>query len=62
MWRNLFRNLTTAEIHQADRTYFPKNQSTVSQVNMTEASGDTTNIVFKNTKINASIPASEFTL
>jgi hypothetical protein len=28
---------------------------------MTEASGDTTNIVFKNTKINASIPASEFT-
>ncbi len=42
--------------------YFPKSQSTVSQVNMTEASGDTTNIVFKNTKINASIPASEFTL
>nr|WP_314492842.1 outer membrane lipoprotein carrier protein LolA [uncultured Chryseobacterium sp.] len=42
--------------------YFPKNQSTVSQVNMTEASGDTTNIVFKNTKINAPIPASEFSL
>ena len=41
---------------------FPKNQSTVSQVNMTEASGDTTNIVFKNTKINAPIPASEFSL
>ena len=39
---------------------FPKNQSTASQVNMTEASGDTTQIVFKNTKINATIPASEF--
>ena len=42
--------------------HFPKNQMTVSQVNMTEASGDTTNIVFKNTKINAPIPASEFSL
>jgi outer membrane lipoprotein carrier protein len=41
---------------------FPKSQTTVSQVNMTEASGDTTNIVFKNTKINAPIPASEFSL
>jgi len=42
--------------------HFPKNQTTVSQVNMTEASGDTTNIIFKNTKINAPIPASEFNL
>lgn len=42
--------------------HFPKNQTTVSQVNMTEASGDTTNIVFKNTIINAPIPASEFSL
>ncbi len=42
--------------------YFPKSQSTVSQVNMTEASGDTTNIVFKNTKINAPVAASEFSL
>lgn len=42
--------------------YFPKNQSTVSQVNMTEASGDTTNIVFKNTKTNAPVAASEFSL
>ena len=42
--------------------YFPKNQSTVFQVNMTEASGDTSNIVFKNTKINAPIAASEFSL
>ncbi|WP_312399587.1 outer membrane lipoprotein carrier protein LolA [Chryseobacterium sp.] len=41
---------------------FPKGQSTVSQVNMTEASGDTTNIIFKNTKINAPISASEFSL
>lgn len=41
---------------------FPKNETTVSQVNMTEASGDTTNIVFKNTKINAPISASEFSL
>ncbi len=41
---------------------FPKNESTVSQVNMTEASGDTTNIVFKNTKTNAPISASEFSL
>lgn len=42
--------------------HFPKNQSTVSQVNMTEASGDTTNIVFKNTKINAPVSASDFSL
>lgn len=42
--------------------YFPKNQSTVAQVNMTEASGDTTNIVFKNTKVNAPVAASEFSL
>ncbi|WP_292010151.1 outer membrane lipoprotein carrier protein LolA [Chryseobacterium sp.] len=42
--------------------YFPKNQSTVSQVNMLEASGDTTQIQFKNTKINGPIPASEFSL
>lgn len=42
--------------------HFPKSQFTVSQVNMTEASGDTTNIVFKNTKINAPIAASEFSL
>ena len=42
--------------------HFAKNQSTVSQVNMTEASGDTTNIVFKNTKINAPVSASEFSL
>ncbi len=41
---------------------FPKDHSTVSQVNMTEASGDTTNIVFKNIKINAPISASEFSL
>jgi len=42
--------------------HFPKDQSTVSQVNMTEASGDTTNIVFKNTKVNAPVAASEFSL
>jgi outer membrane lipoprotein carrier protein len=42
--------------------HFPKNQSPVSQVNMTEASGDTTNIVFKNTKVNAPVAASEFSL
>lgn len=42
--------------------HFLKNQSTVSQVNMLEASGDTTNIVFKNTKINAPVSASEFSL
>lgn len=42
--------------------YFPKNESTVSQVNMTEASGDTTNIVFKNTKVNAPVATSEFSL
>ncbi len=41
---------------------FPKNQSTVSQVNMTEASGDTTGITFKNTRINAPVAASEFSL
>ena len=42
--------------------HFPKNQATVSQVNMTEASGDTTNIVFKNTKTNAPVSASDFSL
>ncbi|WPO82493.1 outer membrane lipoprotein carrier protein LolA [Chryseobacterium sp. JJR-5R] len=42
--------------------HFPKNQSAVSQVNMTEASGDTTNIIFKNTKINAPVSASDFSL
>lgn len=42
--------------------HFTKNQSTVSQVNMMEASGDTTNIVFKNTKVNAPVAASEFSL
>lgn len=42
--------------------HFPKDQSTVSQVNMTEASGDTTNIIFKNTKVNAPVAASEFSL
>jgi len=42
--------------------HFPKNQSAVSQVNMTEASGDTTNIMFKNTKINAPVSASDFSL
>lgn len=52
----LLKYLKQIELH------FPKNQSTVSQVNMTEASGDTTNIIFKNTKINAPIPASEFSL
>lgn len=42
--------------------HFPKNQSAVSQMNMTEASGDTTNIIFKNTKINAPVSASDFSL
>ncbi|WP_419869585.1 LolA family protein [Chryseobacterium sp. CT-SW4] len=42
--------------------YFPKSQATVAQVNMLEASGDTTQIQFKNTKINAPVPASEFSL
>lgn len=46
------------EIH----LYFPKNASTVAQVNMVEASGDTTQIVFKNTKVNVSVPDSEFSL
>lgn len=41
---------------------FPKNQSTVSQVNMLEASGDTTTINFKNTKINAPVSNADFSL
>ncbi len=41
---------------------FPKNQSTVSEVNMLEASGDTTNIQFKNTKVNAEVSDSDFSL
>jgi outer membrane lipoprotein carrier protein len=42
--------------------YFAQNQTVVSQVNMLEASGDSTNIVFKNTKVNAPVPASVFSL
>lgn len=41
---------------------FPKNQSTVSQVNMLEASGDTTTINFKNTKVNAPVSNTDFSL
>lgn len=41
---------------------FPKNQSTVSQVNMLEASGDTTTINFKNTKVNAPVTNADFSL
>lgn len=41
---------------------FPKNQSTVSQVNMLEASGDTTTINFKNTKVNAPVSNADFSL
>ena len=48
-------------IKQVDLT-FAENQTTVSQVNMLEASGDTTTITFKNTKINAAIPADAFSL
>ncbi len=40
--------------------YIPKNQATVSQVIMQEASGDFTTISFKNTQQNVSIPASVF--
>src|SRR5690606_37699284 len=48
-------------IKQVD-LHFAPNQTVVSQVNMLEASGDTTTIVFKNTKVNASVPASAFSL
>ncbi len=48
-------------IRQVD-LHFAPNQSVVSQVIMLEASGDTTTIVFKNTKVNASVPASAFSL
>lgn len=48
-------------IRQVD-LHFASNQSVVSQVNMLEASGDTTTIVFKNTKVNAPVPASVFSL
>lgn len=41
---------------------FNDNQNTVSQVTMLEASGDTTNISFKNTKTNASVSADAFSL
>jgi outer membrane lipoprotein carrier protein len=46
--QNLLRNQLSFEIHQADRIDFPKNQSTVSQVNMTEAS-ETRRILFSKT-------------
>ena len=48
-------------IRQVD-LHFASNQSVVSQVIMLEASGDTTTIVFKNTKVNAPVPASVFSL
>ncbi len=41
---------------------FNDNQTTVSQVTMLEASGDTTTISFKNTKTNASVSADAFSL
>ena len=42
--------------------YFAKDQSTVSKVNLTEASGDSSQIVFKNTQVNAKLPAAAFSL
>ncbi|WP_229723814.1 LolA family protein [Chryseobacterium sp.] len=48
-------------IKQVD-LHFAPNQTVVTQVNMLEASGDTTNIVFKNTKVNAPVPAAAFSL
>ena len=48
-------------IKQVD-LHFMNGQTNVSQVDMLEASGDTTTISFKNTKINAEIAASVFTL
>ncbi len=48
-------------IRQVD-LHFAPNQSVVAQVNMLEASGDITNIVFKNTKVNAPVPAAAFSL
>lgn len=41
---------------------FNDNQTTVSQVKMLEASGDTTTISFKNTKTNAAVSADAFSL
>lgn len=41
--------------------HFLKNTATPSQIKMTESSGDFTQIVFKNTKTNVSIPDSIFT-
>ncbi len=42
--------------------YFTKDDTTVSRVSMQEASGDTSDIVFKNTKVNAKLPAASFSL
>lgn len=39
---------------------FPADKTTASRVTMLEASGDTTTIDFKNTKVNAPVPASVF--
>lgn len=39
---------------------FPSGKAAVSQVKMTDPSGDTTNINFKNTRINEALPAGAF--
>ncbi len=41
---------------------FPDGKTTASKVIMLEASGDTTTIDFKNTKVNAAVPASVFSI
>lgn len=41
---------------------FPAGKTTASKVIMLEASGDTTTIDFKNTKVNAAVPASVFSI
>ncbi len=48
-------------IRQID-LYFANSATTVSRVSMQEASGDTSDIVFKNTKVNAKLPAAAFSL
>ncbi|MDO5608172.1 MAG: outer membrane lipoprotein carrier protein LolA [Capnocytophaga sp.] len=42
--------------------YFPKNEQSVSEVKLTEPSGDYTRIVFKNKKINAPVNDADFIL
>lgn len=58
--RFLPKNKQLAKYLKQLELYFPAGKATVSQMKMTDASGDITNISFRNTKINEVLPAGAF--